>query len=413
MVSTSTSNSNRQIDNTHSLFTLHFDDQTNAGSIVRFFIHVITPGTSEIVVKDSVATTSVPRLDHLIAFLQRMLVENGTGEEALIRNCGKVASEHKIQSHVSTWNAGFIRAVEGQNIVSTCQSASNSSNGNKSPPTSPFSDAFCNDYSKTRQPNNATTNPMTDMHAFEDAFLDHDTRSGSLSSDMRNPSASVDDDYEEETTVFSNVWSKQRIKGLEKCIAAVAPCAKLSLTKQMLATAEVIGQVDLKFIIVKTGDGILCAVDQHAADERIALEKLESSLRNHSHGDTTIHLTKRSIKVADVLKHTKLLPSKRVSLSQKQISTVKYHWTLLHKWNFTVEELDETTLLLTGVPSVCDRVASVNEFFDFIQELGNRVSSSDITPAFVKSILASNACRYAIMFGDLLTHDQCVELISR
>ena len=78
-----------------------------------------------------------------------------------------------------------------------------------------------------------------------------------------------------------------------------------------------------------------------------------------------------------------------------------------------MEELDETTLLLTGVPSVCDRVASINEFFDFIQELGNRVSSSDITPAFVKSTLASNACRYAIMFGDLLTHDQCVELISR
>jgi DNA mismatch repair ATPase MutL len=169
--------------------------------------------------------------------------------------------------------------------------------------------------------------------------------------------------------------------------------------------------VELKFIIIKAG-GILCAVDQHAADERIALEKLENSLCNHGSGDAIIHMTKRSIKAADIIKVTKLLPSKRIILSQKQMSTVKYHWSLLQKWKFTMEEVEENTLLLTGVPSVCDRVASVNDFFDFVQELGH-ITGNDTKPNFVKSTLASNACRYATMFGDPLTHEQCVELISR
>ena len=49
-----------------------------------------------------------------------------------------------------------------------------------------------------------------------------------------------------------------------------------TLTKKMLSSAEVVAQVELKFIIIKTC-GIICAVDQHVADERVALEKLVSA----------------------------------------------------------------------------------------------------------------------------------------
>lgn len=49
-----------------------------------------------------------------------------------------------------------------------------------------------------------------------------------------------------------------------------------TLTKKMLSSAEVVAQVELKFIIIKTC-GIICAVDQHAADEGVALEKLVSA----------------------------------------------------------------------------------------------------------------------------------------
>ena len=75
-----------------------------------------------------------------------------------------------------------------------------------------------------------------------------------------------------------------------------------TLTKKMLSSAEVVAQVELKFIIIKTC-GIICAVDQHAADERVALEKLVSALSNPDmHDDTVICMTKRSITKRDLLK---------------------------------------------------------------------------------------------------------------
>lgn len=373
---------------------------------MRFFIHV-SANSGEVVVKDSIATTTVPKPELLIAFLQEMLAKNGIGEQAPLCNMEHVASR-KLQSLKSSWNSGYQRAVNGQQVMAT---ANNTTDGNSSPPSSPFSNAFFNDNFKPKLPNTMTD----DTNAFDDALLEQDSRLDGLNSNINDFADVIGDDNEEGTIAFSSVWSKQRIKGLEKYIADLAPDAgrtdRLSLTKQMLASAEVIAQVELKFIIIKTG-GILCAVDQHAADERIALEKLENSLCNHSQSDTIIHLTKRSIRAADIIKVTKLLPSKRISLSQTQMSTVKYHWSLLQKWKFTMAELKENTLLLTGVPSVCDRVASVHDFVDFIQELGH-VTGSDTKPNFVKSILASNACRYATMFGDPLTHEQCVELISR
>ncbi len=377
---------------------------------MRFFIQV-TASSGEVIVKDSKATTTVPKPDLLIAFLQEMLVKNGIGEQAPLCNMEKVASERKLQT---LKNTGYQRAVNGQQIMANFETVDNTTDGNISPPSSPFSNAFYIDNFKPTLPAEAIDNSMTDTNAFDDAFLEQESRLDSLKSDINTFTDAIGDDIEEDTTAFSSVWSKQRIKGLEKYIAGLAPDARrtqTSLTKQMLATAEVIAQVELKFIIIKAG-GILCAVDQHAADERIALEKLENSLCNHGSGDTIIHMTKRSIKAADIIKVTKLLPSKRIILSQKQMSTVKYHWSLLQKWKFTMEEVEENTLLLTGVPSVCDRVASVNDFFDFVQELGH-ITGNDTKPNFVKSTLASNACRYATMFGDPLTHEQCVELISR
>ncbi len=360
--------------------------------------------------KDSIATVSVPLLDLLIVFLREMLAENGFREKDLMHDIEKVASERNINKQWSNRSSGL---VEGRQIVSNFLTANYLSKGTISQPSSPFSDAFYNDYFILKQSTKAITNVTADMHAFEDAFIDQDSQIGSLSTNINNSTADFDDDYEHDSAVLSSLWTKQRINTLEKYITDIAPDSnrneKLSVTKNMLATAEVIAQIDHKYIIIRAGD-ILCAVDQHAADERIALEKLENSLFNHIHDDI-IHMTKRSIKAADIIKLTRLVPSKRISLSQTQMSTIKYHWSLLQKWNFKMEETVENALLLTGVPSVCDRVTSVNDFLDFVQELSH-VTGSEIKPAFVKNILASNACRYATMFGDPLTQEQCVELIS-
>ena len=301
-------------------------------------------------------------------------------------------------------------------------------------PSSPFSSAFFTD---TIQPSsrkdtthtNAKSTGDTDMSiselSFEDAFLEQDDQTPKQTEITNTTTSSnMDIDYnfdnEQDTSATSTVWTRQRIKGLERTIANLAPEAstsgsdnKISLTKDMLSNAQVIAQVELKFIIIKTACGVLCAVDQHAADERVALEKLKSALCNQDlAGDTIINLTKRSVKKADILKATQLAPSKRIVLSQKDLSTVKHHYSLLQKWKFTFEEAEDKTLLITGLPSVCDRTAEVSDFLDFVRILGHSSGGGEIKPPFVKHVLASNACRYAIMFGDELTHDKCVELIK-
>ena len=140
---------------------------------------------------------------------------------------------------------------------------------------------------------------------------------------------------------------------------------------------------------------------EHAADERVLLEKLESALFNQSMNDSSIiQLTKRSIRVSDVLKSTKLNPPNRMSLNQKHMCTIRHHGSLLEKRKFSFEEEDNNTLLLTGLPSVCDRVASVSDFLDFVKQLSHFTGGGDVNPTFVKTVLASNACRYAIMFGE-------------
>ncbi|KAL9186572.1 hypothetical protein ACHAXT_005810 [Thalassiosira profunda] len=395
---------------------------------VHFFVHVVSE-SGELVVKDSVATTSVPQLDRLQTFLNAMVAN-------ALANSGQ-----QLPSETADWGAqngsrpgniwmGGKRFVKSQQIGTTAAKHPLKQSGQPKPPPSPpspFSSVFCDD--SIEQPQLAETKPKakpvdnpTESSAlsFEEAFLVDDTpkaASATLNT-ASNDSAEYDFEDEQETEAMSSTWTRQRVKGLERSIAAITEEAnaggggeKIKLTKQMLECAEVISQVAEKFIIIKTGC-LLCAVDQHAADERVALEKLENALVNPEMNENdVVQLTNKSMRVSDILKATALNPPLRVSLSQKDTDTVKHHWSLLQKWKFRLEEEAGGEVMLHTLPTVCDRPSSVNDFSDFVKELGH-FAGGELKPAFVKNVLASNACRYAIMFGDSLTHQQCVELIS-
>jgi DNA mismatch repair ATPase MutL len=159
---------------------------------------------------------------------------------------------------------------------------------------------------------------------------------------------------------------------------------------------------------------VVCILDQHAADERVALEKLENALFNPDlHDDVIIHMTKRSITKKNILKSTKVNPPEQLKLTLNDMATLKQHCQLLKKWKFDFNEADDGNMItLTGVPVVCDRVSSVRDFMEFVKELGHLSGGKDVRPKFVKNILASNACRYAIMFGEELDEERQRQLIS-
>jgi len=386
----------------------------------------------ELVVKDSIATISVPEGNILTNFLQGMIAKAMVeSDHSMLCNVKNASSQSDTHKQKSGWGIASKGAVKGQQIVmssslklKTVAAAAGTVDEHLSTlkpmsPPSPFSSAFFG----TDEPKVTThaklkskgkTDKDSSFLSFEDAFLD------APKANTSQPATDVFDyDFNDvdDTAAASSLWTKQRVKGLEGKIAAIAAGAndgveeKISLTKEMLAEAQVIAQVEEKFIIIKAR-GVLLCVDQHVADERVALEKLERALFcPEMHDRMVIHMTHKSLMVSDILTRSKLIPPKRISLTQKDMATVKHHWSLIQKWKFTLEESDDKTLLLTGLASVCDRVASMNDFMEFVKELGH-FTGGEIKPAFVKNVLASNACRYAIMFGDSLTHEKCVELIS-
>ena len=244
-------------------------------------------------------------------------------------------------------------------------------------------------------------------------------------------------------------WTRTRVRALESEIRSMATMSDknhnisstsagdgINVTKSMLSNAQFISQVDKKFIIVKM-DGILCAIDQHAADERIGLERLEKALLHkiskntdnyHESNDAkddqsfSVDLSKKkNISSNDLFKFVHLKQPKHIQLSSTQLHTIKCNREIINNWRFDFtlanRNGEQSELRLLSVPGVCGKVATVNDFVQFLQMLEGRSGAGGdslllVKPAFVKRVLSSYACRYAIMFGDSLTENECIKMIS-
>jgi len=102
-------------------------------------------------------------------------------------------------------------------------------------------------------------------------------------------------------------------------------------------------------------------------------------------------------------------------VTSSQIDLICKHEGLLQDWKFTfqVPSRKKYTVLLSGVPEVLGKVASTRDFVDYILSLSGRTNDAAVTkPDFVKRVLASHACRYAIMFGDMLPKQRCIQVIN-
>jgi DNA mismatch repair protein MLH3 len=230
-------------------------------------------------------------------------------------------------------------------------------------------------------------------------------------------------------------WTRTRLKALESEIADLAVRKRTDeknsratrITKEMLAKAQFVAQLNAKFIVILTDGGLLCILDQHAADERIGLERLEHALEEIvSTSNTSSAQTRNSVdaflskkglmKSADILKDIPV-SSQIISMSASNFTTLLRHKNSVLKWRFMFDITNEACreIRLTRVPCICGKSASTKDFLQFIQVLGQQHSLGTTTlmkPPFAKRILASHACRYAIMFGDLLTERRCKEMIS-
>jgi len=165
----------------------------------------------------------------------------------------------------------------------------------------------------------------------------------------------------------------------------------------------------------------LIALDQHAVDERIRYERSLTRLADHlimttvsNDDDTTDGSLLRSIAVNIPL-----------TLSSRELTIATNRRSLLNSWLYRYRvvmvqeqcgELSEGggSVVLEQVPEVLGVPLLQDDFRDFLLLISDKEELPDelLKPAAVLRILASKACRGAVMFGDLLDAARCKGLVS-
>ena len=165
----------------------------------------------------------------------------------------------------------------------------------------------------------------------------------------------------------------------------------------------------------------LIALDQHAVDERIRYERSLTRLADH--------LIMTTVSNDDATTDGSLLRSVAVNipliLSSRELAIATNRRPLLNSWLYryrvvTVQEqcgeLSEGggSVVLEQVPEVLGVPLLQDDFRDFLLLIndGEELPDELLKPAAVLRVLASKACRGAVMFGDLLDVARCKGLVS-
>jgi DNA mismatch repair protein MutL len=165
-----------------------------------------------------------------------------------------------------------------------------------------------------------------------------------------------------------------------------------------LPVLRVLGQISESYIITEGPDGGMYLVDQHAAHERILLERMIAGWR--------------AAKVSSQF----LLQPVPVELSAGEYEMVLDHIELLWAIGFQVEEFGDTTVLVRALPAAL--AAAISSHSQPIRELLIELVGADQTAAshgetWEEHALANVACKAAIKAGQSLSPPEQRELIRQ
>ncbi|XP_057329736.1 mismatch repair endonuclease PMS2 [Microplitis mediator] len=179
---------------------------------------------------------------------------------------------------------------------------------------------------------------------------------------------------------------------------------KRQLTKENFTQMEVIGQFNLGFIITKL-DGDIFIVDQHASDEKYRFEKLNNETK---------------------LKTQKLVIPKPLNLTAVNETILLDHQDFFHANGFTFEIYENEQVgkrvKLVGMPVSGNwqfGQTDIEELIFLIKEgdsegiNSNLLKGKIIRPTRVRDMLASRACRSAVMIGTALNTSEMERLLTQ
>ncbi|CAI5468491.1 unnamed protein product [Closterium sp. Yama58-4] len=208
------------------------------------------------------------------------------------------------------------------------------------------------------------------------------------------------------------------------------PLIPTSVSKETLLQAKCLKQVDGKFLIATSGSTVV-AIDQHAADERVCLEELRKEV-----------LENQSAVVPLLLDTPSDLP-----ITAGQEGCVRSYQMQIERWGWRFKlsttgdaensfrhrstqmgadamamlsqsrrpgksQCTPSRLIVLAVPHLLGTSLCAEDILDYLLQLQETGGLASTPPRAVVQLLASKACRGAIMFGDMLKPSESSQLIE-
>src|SRR3989338_6224927 len=167
----------------------------------------------------------------------------------------------------------------------------------------------------------------------------------------------------------------------------------------MVRDMRVINQVDAKYLICQCSDRYIVALDQHAVDERIKLEKLQSEV-----------FTVGSLQAISL---ERLSSPVSVDLSPLESQLLSMYRGHVEYWGWSCSNISSDRISLHSAPMVLGvSLSEPRHLLNFLAALDLNGGSAFTKPPCILRVLNSKACRSAIMFGDVLTIQQSSDLLE-
>ncbi|DBA74445.1 TPA: hypothetical protein ACH3X1_011192 [Trebouxia sp. C0004] len=191
--------------------------------------------------------------------------------------------------------------------------------------------------------------------------------------------------------------SVKTIKSLAAlCGSAVHTVMPSTITRSDFQQGIALKQMENKFVALVC-NGVLSVVDQHAADERVRLEKFRAAV----------------LGAQAYISSVAVIPSVCMNLSSSEVQMLEtYRPNLEHwGWRWKVRGPHAASVLLTHFGSVLDVSMNAVDLQIYLHQLAETQGVAVLPPAVIRT-LNVKACRTAIMFGDPLLPTECAQLVS-
>ncbi len=160
-----------------------------------------------------------------------------------------------------------------------------------------------------------------------------------------------------------------------------------------LPRLRVVGQLSQSYIVTEAPDGMYL-IDQHAAHERILLEKMVAALEARA-----------------PLSQLLLTPIK-LTLAPAELEAIEDHFHQLEQIGFTLEILEDNSLQVRAVPNVLVKEMNARSLHDLLVDL-TVTGEPGHSETWEEHALANVACKAAIKANYFLTVSEMREMIEQ